>query len=193
MSTSIQYIVKARDNVGHQFNHTYQYDATEAQIEARGMPLLHEIMKTYRWDVLRAAPFRCVNCGSPAQHMLNNPVAYLADSDDRVVFNVALPHCRADACKKIVKQTVTQTTLNVGVGQDLAQGVSCTFTHPMPAHQFAEGWTPPAACVVCGDTKDLKRCKRCRVISYCSTSCQARQWPLHKAWCKRYAIQASLE
>ena len=45
----------------------------------------------------------------------------------------------------------------------------------------------PRNCYNCN--KDLARCwhgkcRRCKWAKYCSTSCQTKDWPLHKQWCR---------
>lgn len=42
----------------------------------------------------------------------------------------------------------------------------------------------PNACFVCQATDNLKRCSRCRMISYCSEVHQIEHWPGHKDLCK---------
>jgi hypothetical protein len=41
----------------------------------------------------------------------------------------------------------------------------------------------PAACQVCGSTKDPKKCSLCGKVFYCSRECQKKDWPTHKAVC----------
>ncbi|XP_043468126.1 uncharacterized protein LOC122502246 [Leptopilina heterotoma] len=42
----------------------------------------------------------------------------------------------------------------------------------------------PNACFICQATDDLKRCSRCKMISYCSEVHQMDHWPEHKDLCK---------
>ncbi|KAH6912043.1 hypothetical protein BKA70DRAFT_1266388 [Coprinopsis sp. MPI-PUGE-AT-0042] len=37
-----------------------------------------------------------------------------------------------------------------------------------------------------GDVAQFKRCSACRLVSYCSVSCQKAHWPKHKAACKQH-------
>jgi hypothetical protein len=46
----------------------------------------------------------------------------------------------------------------------------------------------PAACEGCGASEgSLKRCSRCKQVSYCSKTCQAEHWAVHKASCSKPA------
>jgi hypothetical protein len=40
-------------------------------------------------------------------------------------------------------------------------------------------------CASCGKEGDLKRCSRCKVVSYCSSTCQKNDWVKHKNKCKQ--------
>ncbi|KAK3673666.1 hypothetical protein LTR78_006571 [Recurvomyces mirabilis] len=46
-------------------------------------------------------------------------------------------------------------------------------------------------CVTYGSGKALERCGRCKNAHYCSKACQGKDWPLHKAMCKRLAAAAA--
>ena len=45
-------------------------------------------------------------------------------------------------------------------------------------------------CSVCGSSKNLARCGRCRVVSYCSVACQQADWAAHKLVCRELAKKA---
>ena len=50
-------------------------------------------------------------------------------------------------------------------------------------------------CSGCGasDVERVKPCSACRAAAYCSTACQRRHWPQHKAECRRLAAQRASE
>ena len=39
-------------------------------------------------------------------------------------------------------------------------------------------------CVKCFRNENLKKCSRCKSVSYCSITCQKEDWSLHKKMCK---------
>nr|GAT49254.1 predicted protein [Mycena chlorophos] len=46
-------------------------------------------------------------------------------------------------------------------------------------------------CFVCKEPgEDLKRCGKCKMVSYCSRECQKRDWANHKAVCFKYMAQS---
>ena len=54
--------------------------------------------------------------------------------------------------------------------------------------------TAPASvtvCVVCGTTKNVKRCGGCKSANYCSKQCQVQHWPNHSDICKATIVQKS--
>jgi len=45
--------------------------------------------------------------------------------------------------------------------------------------------TIPEACGNCSQSNGpLQRCSKCKLVSYCNSSCQTNAWPLHKIICK---------
>ncbi|KAK5680914.1 Egl nine 1 [Elasticomyces elasticus] len=48
----------------------------------------------------------------------------------------------------------------------------------------ASGTNVPQVCGICGTGGVLFRCSRCKCVNYCSTPCQAEDWPIHKKMCK---------
>ncbi|KAF7305727.1 MYND-type domain-containing protein [Mycena chlorophos] len=47
-------------------------------------------------------------------------------------------------------------------------------------------------CFVCKEPgEDLKRCGKCKMVSYCSRECQKRDWENHKVVCFKYSIQSA--
>ncbi|KYO32494.1 putative MSS51-like protein, mitochondrial [Alligator mississippiensis] len=40
------------------------------------------------------------------------------------------------------------------------------------------------------DSKNLRRCKRCQNVYYCSPECQRANWPVHKKFCKKLKLVA---
>ena len=45
------------------------------------------------------------------------------------------------------------------------------------------------SCQTCNQYKPLQRCSRCKAVSYCSTSCQRKDWKQHKTKCGKLAGQ----
>lgn len=158
---SVKYSVKVRDNAGHEFFRTCVHWTTPDQLTSNNMPLLHQLMQTYRSDILRSAPFRCVNCGSEAQQLFNFPVAYLAE-DDPVVFDCGFPFCRSFACEKAVHDKIQADACNVGKGAGLTRNKG----HPSYQRQQDEDHPEITACVTCGDSKNLRKCKGCKLVRY---------------------------
>ena len=73
---TVKYLGKVRDNAEHEFVYTFVLSTTPDQLFSGNMALLQQLMRTYPSDILRAAPFRYVNCGLPAQQLFL-PVAIL--------------------------------------------------------------------------------------------------------------------
>ena len=60
---------------------------------------------------------------------------------------------------------------------------------------FSAAYSPPNArgedcCKVCGLTAGIRSCSICKLVHYCSPSCQKADWKEHKAACKQFASAA---
>lgn len=44
----------------------------------------------------------------------------------------------------------------------------------------------PPLCAICHSTDSLRRCSTCKSLYYCSPTCQARDWGIHKPLCKPF-------
>jgi hypothetical protein len=42
------------------------------------------------------------------------------------------------------------------------------------------------SCAACGEEKAMKKCSRCKSVSYCGQECQKLDWFSHKKFCNRY-------
>ena len=49
-----------------------------------------------------------------------------------------------------------------------------------------------STCVACSSTDTLKKCGRCKAVSYCSPQCQKTDWKSHKMTCRSSADPLSL-
>ncbi len=69
--------------------------------------------------------------------------------------------------------------------------VSCFTYHGMYGTGTSYANSQKDKCVVCKKENDLKRCRGCRVVLYCSQACQKTDWPQHKIDC--LAIQQAFQ
>lgn len=182
----VKYIVKARDNAGHSFLHTFEHPTTAGMLSGNQQVLLQELMQTYRYNIMTAAPFRCINCGAVATQLYNCPIAYLSPSDP-LVFDPARPFCHSSTCQMRIHDQMVKAFHIIGKGTGFKRK-TCGAMGTGRQQLQEEGYTNLTACVTCGDDKGLKRCNGCKVVPYCSPYCQKLQWPLHKAWCKAHIL-----
>ena len=161
-TVTVKYAVKVRDNADYEFVHTFVHTTTPDQLTSNNIALLQQLMQTYRFDMLRAAPFRCVNCDALAQLLFNLPVAYLTE-DDPIVFDCALPFCRSAICEKDVHERIQKTSRNVGKGAGLTRNMANARNPSLERIQDNEH-SDITACVTCGDTKHLRKCNGCKLV-----------------------------
>ena len=55
---------------------------------------------------------------------------------------------------------------------------------PDAARRSHRGGYTIQTCGSCSVNGRFKKCARCRVVSYCGTTCQRRDWPMHKPVCR---------
>jgi hypothetical protein len=48
-------------------------------------------------------------------------------------------------------------------------------------------------CAVCGSVEDLKRCSRCKKVSYCSIDHQKKDWTTHKKTCGKTTVEDQVQ
>jgi hypothetical protein len=59
---------------------------------------------------------------------------------------------------------------------------------PMEFEKFVRSMAKRKGCTTCGLMENLKSCKICRDVYYCSVECQKKAWPNHKVVCKGRSI-----
>ena len=171
----VKYIVKARDDSGHEFVKTFLHPMTEPRRtlgSPAGASALREMILQYEDAVLSAAPFCCVACGRAATDLLHMHTARL--TADPVVFDIPLPYCGSSACVEVALARARAATKDMGHGTQHYEVDQCTGAQGPPKYKNLNhlALVKLTACVVCGDTVNLKKCSRCRVIPYCSEYCQ---------------------
>lgn len=151
------------------------------------MAVVARLLRTYRNDILQTADFRCVSCGAVAQTMYNMPIGYLA-TDEPVVFDQARPFCRSAHSELRAIDQIKEIAQDIGKGSDLAVDTATLGLPNTMVPQIRDNALATTR-VICGDAQNLKKCKGCRLVPYCSTYCQSLQWPGHKIWCKAHRSQ----
>lgn len=101
----VKYIVKARDNSGHEFIKTFLHPMTQPRKtlgSPAGAAALKEMTIQYEDAVLSAAPFCCIACGRPATDLVHMPSVRMVA--DPVVFDIPFPYCGSSACVELLWQ-----------------------------------------------------------------------------------------
>ena len=126
---TVKYIVKARDNKGHEFIKTFLHRMTKAQMTAappEGLAVLQKMIQQYQDEVLSAVPFCCVVCGRAADALFHMPTAHLQGADP-VVFDIPTPYCGSSACEDFAMAKAKAAAGNLGIyGSRRRFAESCT-------------------------------------------------------------------
>ena len=122
-------------------------------------------------DVMLARPWVCVACRG-AVLTLATKMGFQQPAEDpqhvmRIIIKAA-PICGQQPCLRQAEEKV----------------------FPEYKTDKAQGSESVKACNRCGmwDTavlKNLKKCSRCKAVSYCSRACQKQDWPQHKLTCQQ--------
>lgn len=59
------------------------------------------------------------------------------------------------------------------------------FKDTVEVREGAQAQQGTRMCQSCCGAGSLKLCQGCRLVRYCSKECQRRDWPVHKAFCRR--------
>ncbi|XP_074615491.1 ankyrin repeat and MYND domain-containing protein 2-like [Acropora palmata] len=87
----------------------------------------------------------------------------------------------------IFKQLV-QTIAPVEKGQDpTALSVLTQTVNGLRCADFS------GCCVVCTEKRNVKKCSSCKMVGYCSVTCQKLHWSTHKKFCKQLAKEYEKE
>jgi len=46
-------------------------------------------------------------------------------------------------------------------------------------------------CQSCGSKENIKKCRQCMTVWYCSTDCQKKHWPKHRDFCKQFKVNTA--
>ena len=188
-----KYIVKARDERGHAFLETFYCKAEKEKVEAgpqEGVRFMQDVVSSYEEEVLNAAPFCCVACGRAADRL---STAHLQAADP-AIFNIPFPYCGSSKCERHCMARSRAKAQNLGQGS--RRGGTCSKCNPGagPCQKHKDlshlAQVNLTACVICGDTFNLQKCGRCKIVPYCGTDCQKRHWVAHKKVCKATAALA---
>ena len=190
---NVKYIVKARDNAGHQFKHTYLYSSSASTLAsvhgpAEGVAFMQTVVQSYEDEILDAAPFQCVGCGRLATSLFHMPTAHMEPADP-VIFDVPLPYCGSSSCESTTMRRQSEAARNLGQGSKFSQAASSCGGPPSRQHKDLNhlAHKKVTACVICADTVGLQMCGRCKIVPYCSVYCQKRHYAVHKGVCKATA------
>ena len=162
------YIAHIDDRQGHAVQRTLKLCLPDHLIGPQRLQqdddrLIRNISCDFTDMLLREAPFRCLSCKQPATRLIHCGFSNLDIAEPKIRdFPQAV--CPSDACHVVAKQQWRET-------------VKGCQRQPQP------GCTA-RPCQLCGKISAARRCSRCRVIAYCSPTCQKADWPCHKKACR---------
>ena len=185
----VRYIVRARDNAGHHYVNAFAHPppAASEQVDQ----YCYNGKKSHYSQVVRAEPFCCVFCGRAATQIYHvNIVSF--EQPEPVLFDTPSPYCGSDICHDLAGKKSQMHVQSLGHGT-LFGRFAGPDGRPQRMYRDLKHLSPAQlkACVVCGDSFELHRCAKCKIVTYCSKFCQQRHWKHHKAACKATAASDS--
>ncbi len=149
--------------------------------------LLGILVSAHTQDMLNAAPFKCVICGDKEKELMHQPMSYL---------HIKCVIC-GDKAKELMHQPMSYLHIEVPTVVDFAQPVCGKGSCDIKARQERRNMLSEVEesqgfnlvdresyfCRNCRKRDNLQFCARCKVIAYCSKSCQKAHWPTHKKSC----------
>ena len=185
MST-FKYTVKARDNAGNAFVHTFRHPV-DARMHTDNAAFTWELAQNYQSYVLNAAPFRCFVCGDAAKGLHDVETSHF-DEKDPIMFSTIMPMCLNPACVSICHAKAGATYPKLLHGEADCSCAACPADCILQrSHEkLTDSHLKLDVCVVCGESQ-VQKCAGCKIIPYCSRGCQKRHWPSHRPWCNAAA------
>ena len=167
---TVQYVIDVADTAGNQVSENFSHSVPAAVFASSPSPeqfraLLGILVSAHTQDMLNAAPFKCVICGDNAKELMHQPMSYL-HIQVPTVLDVAQPVCGKGCCDIKARQERRKMLSEV----EESQGFNLVDRESF-------------FCRNCRKRDNLQFCARCKVIAYCSKSCQKAHWPTHKKSC----------
>lgn len=160
-----------KDNMAIWSVANYSFEEELAVPFLRGILDVPDIGSLLRQGRPRVVGF-CFQCGEPAPYFRSaNWTTYQENADNIFeIFNICVVKCNKATCE----------TAYLRFRQELFDALTPILTGSK---------APPlslacAYCHVLKSKKDLKRCSRCKLTWYCSTTCQRSDWKFHKESCR---------
>ena len=137
---------------------------------------MNQLVHEHHRELLVAYPWRCIECGIPATALIHQPMSLLHCDVN--------PHIRdtpASVCYEGTPCWINSLRTREAMMNHLFASPVGRFTPDM-----SDTWNRCGYCAKAdihdGDT--LKRCGKCKGVLYCSSECQAADWPNHKKVCR---------
>jgi len=187
----ITYSVKISDDFHEEefyFSHclppALQKDVNPVSNRPALVAFMDQVVHEHHRELLAAYPWKCLRCGLPATTLVHHPVPILHLDEDKQIRNDPTPVCfDGSRCWKFALSCVHETMIALS---DIFEGGSISTLMPERTSLKRCGYCAKAD-VIDGDT--LKKCGTCKVVRYCSSECQAADWPNHKKVCKHIAAR----
>jgi len=127
---------------------------------------MHQLMPQYQAECDAKAGRTCINCRGRTGTAVLTPISYL-HLDPPLIQVLVSPICGLPMCRKAA-EVMVQDIMEEMNELDMNREIKCE----------AEG---------CGNIENIKRCGKCKVIGYCGTACQKKDWKEHKKICAQLA------
>ena len=164
--------IRADDGVGHKAEIIKHYLIPTSLCSAETpvcdiSEFIEPILRAHETDVLSSAPFLCVECGNRANGLCHSLTVRLLMKEPSIV-DCSLPICQPGFCQSRAEK------------QHKALVKQLKQLHPEQKILFTASYH---ACTLCRQTKNTKRCSRCKHAYYCSITCQREDWNRHRPYC----------
>jgi hypothetical protein len=179
----VTYSVQIMDNFHLQeFNFTHRPPPdlqSDLSNRAALVAFMNQLVHEHHRDILDAYPWRCIECGRPATALIHHPMSLL--------------HCDVNPRIRDLPVSVCYDGTFCWNNALRNREVFMNHLYASPVGRFtpdiSDTWIRCGHCAK-ADTyafDSLKMCGRCKVVCYCSSECQAADWPNHKKVCKHIA------
>jgi len=145
---------------------------------------MDSLVKEHHQELVEAHPWKCVVCQQPATSLARKPQSKLHMKDNPSIVESATPICVDDSrCHVIIHNEMCKWVAGLARNVDIMQKL---FTEVFGAMDNMRSENKNTCEHCCKTSKaELKRCGRCKNVSYCSRDCQVAHWPKHNIDCTK--------